>query len=219
MKRAYGPLIVVAMLMFVVAPVLVARAPFEATMGMVQKIFYYHVPSAMVMFLSAFICGVASAIYLFKGTPRADRVAFAAGELVALFGVIVLVTGPLWARKAWGVWWQWDARLTSTLLMWMIFLAYLLVRRYGGPGAEKLAAAMALFGMANVPFVYISVNIWRTVHPTTRVVPTLAPSMKGPFWFAVAAFVLLYVLLLTLRIGLEERRAQVEHLYLEADEG
>ena len=82
-----------------------------------------------------------------------------------IIGLIVLVTGPLWARKAWGVWWQWDARLTSTLVMWMIFNAYLLLRRYGGPGSDKLAAAVALFGMANVPFVYWSVNVWRTLHP------------------------------------------------------
>ena len=217
-KRWYGPLVIVAMALFAVAPVLVFRAPNEATMGLVQKIFYYHVPSAMVMFLSAFVCGVASAVYLFKGSARADRLAVAAGELVAVFGLIVLVTGPLWARKAWGVWWQWDARLTSTLLMWMIFLAYLLVRRFGGPGAEKLSAAMALFGMANVPFVYISVNIWRTLHPTTTVIMTLAPEMRLPFRAAIVAFMLLYGLLLAARVAIEERRATVEHLYLDADE-
>ena len=83
--------------------------------------------------------------------------------------MIVLITGPLWARKAWGVWWQWDARLTSTLVMWLIFVAYLLLRRYGGPGSEKLGAVVAIFGMANVPFVYWSVNVWRTVHPKTTV--------------------------------------------------
>src|ERR671938_1946649 len=82
-----------------------------------------------------------------------------------------LVTGPLWARKAWGVWWQWDVRLTSSLMGWMVAVAYLLVRRYGGPGSDKLAAGLALFGMANVPFVYISVNYWRTLHPKTSVVP------------------------------------------------
>ena len=98
-----------------------------------------------------------------------------------MFGLIGLITGPLWARKAWGVWWQWDARLTSALVMWLIFVAYLLLRRYGGPGSEKLAAAVAIFGMANVPFVYWSVNMWRTVHPKTTVVPTLRPEMRGPF--------------------------------------
>ena len=121
-------------------------APEDGDQGIIQKIFYFHVPAAMMMFLSAFICGTSSAVYLFRGRTAADRVAAAAGELAVVFGMIVLVTGPLWARKAWGVWWQWDARLTSSLLLWMIFVAYLLVRKYGGPGAEKLAAGMAVFG-------------------------------------------------------------------------
>jgi heme exporter protein C len=218
MKRLFGPLVLVLMVMFTVAPLMIAWAPYEATMGLVQKIFYFHVPSAMMMFVSAFICGVASVAYLFKGRPAADRFAYAAGELVVVFGLIVLVTGPLWARKSWGVWWQWDARLTSTLLMWMIFLAYLLLRKYGGPGSEKLGAAMALFGMANVPFVYISVNIWRTVHPTTNVIPLLPPQMKAPLWFSAAAFLLLYLLVLAARVRLEERRADLEHAYLMADD-
>ena len=81
--------------------------------------------------------GIASAVYLFRGTPQADRIAVAAAELVVLFGAIVLVTGPMWGRKAWGVWWQWDARLTSSLLLWMMFVAYLLVRRYGGPDRKN----------------------------------------------------------------------------------
>jgi heme exporter protein C len=217
MNRVYSMLVLSAIALFAVAPVIVAGTPVEATMGLVQKIFYYHVPSAMVMFVAAFVCGVASAIYLFRGTPGADRLAVAAAELTVVFGLIVLVTGPLWARKAWGVWWQWDARLTSTLLMWMIYVACLLVRRFGGPGAEKLSAAMALFGMANVPFVYISVNIWRTVHPTTAVIPKLPGGMRGPFWFCVLSFMLLFGLLLALRARLEERRADVEHLHLLAD--
>ncbi len=112
-------------------------------------------------------------IFLFRKKPRADHWALAAAELAVLFGAITLVTGPLWARKAWGVWWVWDARLTSSLMLWMIFVAYLLLRRYGGPGSDKLGAGMALFGMANVPFIYVSVNVWRTLHPQTSVVPTL----------------------------------------------
>ncbi|MFO7695289.1 MAG: cytochrome c biogenesis protein CcsA [Vicinamibacterales bacterium] len=218
MSRLFVPLLLLAAVMFASAPLVVANAPFEETMGLVQKIFYYHVPSAMLMFMSAFVCGIASAVYLYRRSPAADRVALAAGELVVLFGLIVLVTGPLWARKAWGVWWEWDARLTSSLLLWMIFLAYLLVRRFGGPGSEKLGAAMALFGMANVPFVYVSVNYWRTLHPKTSVVMTLAPGMRAAFWFSVAAFVILYVLLLTLRKRLEDRQAMVEELYLAVED-
>jgi heme exporter protein C len=218
MSRAFVPFVLVAMVLFASAPLVVANTPFEQTMGLVQKIFYYHVPSAMLMFVSAFVCGIASAVFLFRRSAAADRVAAAAGELVVLFGLIVLVTGPLWARKAWGVWWEWDARLTSALLLWMIFLAYLLVRRFGGPGSEKLAGAMALFGMANVPFVYVSVNYWRTLHPKTSVVMTLGPGMRGAFWFCVAAFAILYLLLLTLRKRLEDRQAMVEQLYLAVEE-
>jgi heme exporter protein C len=218
MNKAYPILVLLAIVLFSAAPVVVAHAPYESTMGLVQKIFYYHVPSAMVMFLSAFVCGVASAVHLLASRPGAGRLASAAAELTVVFGLIVLVTGPLWARQAWGVWWQWDARLTSTLLMWMIFLACLLVRRFGGPGSEKLAAAMAVFGMANVPFVYVSVNIWRTIHPTTRVIPTLAPGMGGPFWYCVASFMLLFGLLLVLRSRLERQRAEVDHLFLQAEE-
>src|SRR5207302_7960627 len=217
MRKAFGPLLLVVAIMFVVAPFLIANAPYESTMGLVQKIFYYHVPSWFVMFTAVFICAVSSAIFLFRRNAAADRLAFAAGEIAVVFGLIGLVTGPLWARKAWGVWWQWDARLTMALLVEMIFIGYLLVREYGGPGSDKLAAAVAIFGMANVPFVYVSVNIWRTVHPKTSVVPELArtaPGMAGPFWFCVLAFLLLFALLLTARIHLEHRRATLDRLYL-----
>ncbi len=218
MKRYVSPLLFGAMVMFAFAPVLINATPYEATMGLVAKILYFHVPSAMVMMISVFICGIASALYLFRRQESADYIAAAAGELAVVFGLIVLVTGPIWARKAWGVWWVWEPRLTLSLLLWMIFVAYLLVRKFGGPGSEKLAAAMALFGMANVPFVYISVNIWRTLHPKTTVVSTLPPGMRGPFWFCVAAFALLYIALLTIRTSLGREAAELERAYLELDE-
>ena len=134
------------MVFFAGAPLMIARAPYESTMGLVQKIFYFHVPAWIAMFSAVFVCGISSAIYLFKGKKLADHLAVAAAELTVLFGLIGLVTGPLWARKAWGLWWQWDARLTSALILWMIFVAYQLLRQYGGPGSDKLAAGMALFG-------------------------------------------------------------------------
>jgi heme exporter protein C len=218
MPAWFTPAAVICFLMFVASPVLIANAPYEATMGLVQKIFYYHVPSALTFFAAAVVCGVNSWRYLFRKSESADRLAAASAELAVLFGAITLVTGPLWARKSWGVWWQWDVRLTSSLMMWMIFVAYLLVRKYGGAGAEKLAAGLALFGMANVPFVYISVNYWRTIHPPTTVVPTLPVSMGGPFWFCLAAFLLLFVVLLQLRVRLERQRAHVDALYLAVED-
>ena len=216
--RLFGASVGVLMILFATAPAMIAWAPYESTMGLVQKIFYFHVPSWMVMFSSAFVCGIGSAIYLFRRKAAADRVAVSAAELTVLFGLIGLVTGPLWARRAWGVWWQWDARLTTALILWMVFVAYLLVRKYGGPGSDKLAAAMGLFGMAIVPFVYWSVNVWRTVHPTTNVVPTLGPGMRGAFWWCTGAFLLLYVTVLVVRTRLEAQRADLERLYLVLEE-
>ncbi|HTM26153.1 MAG TPA: cytochrome c biogenesis protein CcsA [Vicinamibacterales bacterium] len=214
MKKLFVPMAVVAAAMFAYAPFMILNAPYESTMGLVQKIFYFHAACGMAMFAAAFVSGIGSAAFLFGRKPSADRMAVAGAELTSIIGLIVLVTGPLWARKAWGVWWQWDARLTSTLVMWMIFNAYLLLRRYGGPGSDRLAAAVALFGMANVPFVYWSVNVWRTLHPKTSVIPSLQPGMRGPFWFCVAAFLLLFTVLLALRTELEKRRQQLDELYL-----
>src|SRR5918995_1483163 len=217
MPRWLTPLSVVCFAMFVISPLLIANAPFEATMGLVQKIFYYHMPAASMFLLSALVCGYASVRFLVGRHPRHDRLAWAAAELLVLFGAIALVTGPLWARKAWGVWWQWDVRLTSSFMGWMIGVAYLLVRKYGGPGSDKLAAGLALFGMANVPFIYISVNYWRTIHPTTNVLPTLPVSMGLPVWFTFATFLLLFLLLLRMRVRLEEQRARLDALYLSMD--
>ena len=221
-QRVFVGLLVVGLVMFAIAPILIAQAPYESTMGLIQKIFYFHVPSWIVMFLAVYVCGIASAIYLVRRKPVADRLAAAAAEIAVLFGIIGLATGPLWARKAWGVWWQWDARLTMALILELIFLAYLLLRKYGGPGSETLAAGLALFGMANVPFVYISVNVWRTVHPTTSVLPSLsasAPGMFGPFLWCMVAFLVLFAVLLTARARLEEQRSELERLYLGLDEG
>src|SRR5438093_4368518 len=214
MPKWFAPAAVICGLMFAVSPFLIANAPYESTMGLVQKIFYYHMPAAGMFLVAAVVCGIASVRYLFGGSPKQDRLAYAAAELTVLFGAITLVTGPLWARKAWGVWWTWDVRLTASLMGWMVAWAYLLVRKYGGPGSDKLAAGLALFGMANVPFVYVSVNYWRTIHPPTTVVPTLPVDMGAALWFAVACFVLLFVLLLRLRVYLEAQRARLDALYL-----
>ena len=218
MPNWFAPAAVLCGLMFAASPILIANAPYESTMGLVQKIFYVHLPSAWMFLLAAIVCGVASARFLFRGAPAQDRLAWSAAELVVLFGALTLVTGPLWARKAWGVWWQWDVRLTASLMGWMVAVAYLLLRKYGGPGSDKLAAGLALFGMANVPFIYLSVNYWRTIHPTTNVVPTLPASMDLPLWFTAATFLVLFVLLLQLRVRLEEQRATLDSLYLSLDE-
>src|SRR4051794_9997772 len=202
--KSLGPGFVVAALVaaagFLVVPWMILQAPIEPVMGFVQKIFYFHVPCAIMLFLSTFACAGGSLAFLFKGSEGGDRVASAAGELGVLFGACTLISGPLWGRKAWGVWWQWDARLTSSLLLFLMLIAYLLARRYGGPGGRKLAAALALFAAVDVPLVYKSVDIWRTIHPKTTVVPTLDPRMKPAFWAAFALITLVWGLLLALRV-------------------
>lgn len=218
MNKFFLPLWIVTAALFAYAPFAIQNAPYESTMGLVQKIFYFHVPSWMGMFLAAVVCGVSGALVIFGGRRDADRVAQAAAELAVVFGLMGLITGPLWGRKAWGVWWQWDARLTSALVMWLVFVAYLLLRKYGGPGSDKLSAVLALFGMANVPFVYMSVNWWRTVHPKTSVVMTLEPSMGIPFLLCSLAFVGLFTVLLAARVRLETIRASVDDLYLSLEE-
>jgi heme exporter protein C len=218
MSRSFAALAVLAAAMFAYAPISIANAPYESTMLLVQKIFYFHVPSWFVMFSGAFLCAGASVRYLARGSRNADHYAVAGAELAVVFGLIGLITGPLWARKAWGVWWQWDVKLTLALVVWLTFVAYLLLRRYGGPGSEKLAAGVGIFGAANIPFVYYSVNWWRTIHPKTSVVPSLGPGMRGTFWFCVAAFMLLMVLLVALRVRLERQRALVDDLYLELED-
>jgi heme exporter protein C len=202
MKRAFVPLLAVTTAMFAYAPILIAGAPYESTMGLVQKIFYFHVPCATMLFLSTFVCAGGSIAYLFKGSEGGDRLAAAAGELAVLFGACTLVTGPLWGRKAWGVWWQWDARLTSSLLLELVMIGYLLARQYAGPAGRKLSAALALFAAIDVPLVYKSVDIWRTVHPQTTVVPTLDPRMRPAFWSAFALMLLVWSLLLAVRVRL-----------------
>jgi heme exporter protein C len=217
MRKAFLPLVVVLMALYVSALLLIARAPFESTMGLVQKIFYFHFPPAVLMLLSAIFCGLMSAAFLIGKRQAFDRIALAAAELTVLYGSIALVTGPLWARKAWGVWWVWDPRLTMSFLMWMIFVSYLILRKYGGPGSETLSAGLAVFGMANAPFVYLSVNMWRTMHPKTSVVPTLPVDFATPLWVSFAGFLLLYIVLLTARVRIAEQQALLDELYVDSD--
>ncbi len=141
-------------------------APTEQTMGDVQRIFYYHVPSGWTMFVFFAVNFVASAIYLFRRNPKADAVAVSAAEIGVVFCTVVLVTGPIWARPVWGIWWTWDWRLTSTLVMWLIYVSYLTLRRFSSGGQTPvLAAALAIFGALDIPLVYFSIWFFRTQHP------------------------------------------------------
>src|SRR5262249_33069297 len=141
-------------------------APTEQTMGDVQRIFYYHVPSAWTAFILFTVNFVASIVYLITRKNTADMVGLVSAEVGVVFCAIVLVTGPIWARPVWGIWWTWDMRLTSTLVLWLIYVSYLMLRRFSS-GAETpvLAATLGVFGALCVPFVYFSIWFFRTQHP------------------------------------------------------
>src|SRR6267143_2950084 len=167
MKRVFPILgiLTAALLSYALYEALIA-APTEQTMGNVQRIFYYHVASAWTAFLLFFINFGASVAYLIRRNPTADAIAVTTAEVGVVFCTVVLVTGPLWARPEWSIWWTWDVRLTSTLVLWLIYISYLMLRRFSTSGQTPvLAAALAVFGALDVPLVYFSIWIFRTQHP------------------------------------------------------
>jgi len=167
MKRAFPILsvVTVVLLAYALYQALVV-APTERTMGDVQRIFYYHVPSAWTAFLLFTINFVASVSYLIRRNPKADALAVVCAEVGVVFCTIVLVTGPIWARPVWGIWWTWDVRLTTTLVLWLIYVSYLVLRRFSDSAQTPvLAAVLAIFGALDVPLVYFSIWFFRTQHP------------------------------------------------------
>jgi heme exporter protein C len=166
-----------------------------------QKIFYFHVAHAFVLFASVFVSGVASIGFLATRNPRWDDIASAATDVAVAFGAAVLVTGSIWARAAWGVWWNWEPRLTMSLLLWLILVGYVLVRKYAGPSADRVAAGMAIFGMIGVPFIYVMVG--QDSHPPSGangVVAQLGPGYARAAWISVATFFVWFAALVVLRV-------------------
>jgi heme exporter protein C len=210
-------LVTLALLTFGLYQALVA-APTEATMGDVQRIFYYHLPSAIIAFLCFFANFGASVYYLAKRCPKSDAVAVATAEVGVVFCTIVLITGPLWARPVWGIWWTWDARLTSTLVLWLIYVSYLLLRRYSAAGQNPvLCAVLAIFGAVDVVFVYMSIRWFRTQHPA----PVFGggensgidPRMAHAVYWNLLAFGAMALLVIWLRYRLERLRQQVDEAH------
>jgi heme exporter protein C len=208
-----------ALLMLAELYLIFVYAPVEKQMGIVQKIFYFHVPSAYAMYLGFGVSAIASAIYLAKRDERWDAWAVAGAEIGALFCAIVLVMGPLWGRKAWGTYWTWDPRLTTTLLAGMIYFAYIVLRSFGGTGEveKRFAAGLAIFGLLDLPVIHYSVRRWRGTHPTviTGKGGGLHPDMYPALFTGFLLFTLLSVLLIWQRARLERTRQRV--LALESD--
>lgn len=184
-------------------------APREATMGDAQRIFYFHVPSAWIGFLSFFVVFVASILFLLKRERKWDALALAAAEIGVVFTTLVLITGPLWAKAAWGTYWVWDARLTTTLVLWLIYVGYLMLRSsVDDMKRARMAAVLGIIGFLDVPIIYLSVTWWRTMHPTLLITNSggLDAAMSFTLMVALLSFTLLFVWVLLVRVRLEQKR-------------
>lgn len=199
-------------------------APTEVTMGSIQRIFYFHIGADTVGLVAIVVGAVASIGYLRNGKRRWDHVAYSAMELGALFGTIALVTGMIWARPTWGTWWTWDPRLTTFLILWLIYIGYLMFRQSerNDPRIARMAAAIAILGAADVPFVIIAPRIWRSIHPVlvlaglndSQFTFGMEPTMLPAVFLGIAGMVLLFTFLLMQRVQLEELSDEVEELRL-----
>ena len=190
-------------------------APTEQTMGEVQRIFYYHVPSAWVAGLCFLVNFLASVAYLVKRNSTADALAAASAEVGVVFCTIVLITGPIWGRPVWGIWWTWDARLTTTLVLWLIYVSYLILRRFAsGSQTQTLAAVLAIFGFVDVPIVYMSIRWFRTQHPSPVIGggenSGLDPTMLHAFFWNLLAFTCVGIIMVMARFRLQQMENQVE---------
>jgi heme exporter protein C len=210
----YALLATSTLLLLATIHVVFLKAPIEARMGIVQKIFYFHVPSAYAMYIGATACFVGSLGYLLKPRDGWDALARAGAELSIVMGLIVMVTGPLWAAKAWGYFWTWDPRLTTALLSWLIYVAYHVLRAFSGDGIgeRKFAAALGILGAANLPIIHYSVQKWGGQHPTVvtgKGGGLQHPDMKLAFALAMTAFTVFAITLLYARVRLELARSRL----------
>jgi heme exporter protein C len=191
--------------------------PVEARQGVAQKIFYLHVPAAWSALIAFSLVGATSALYLWLHDPRLDRFAAASAEVGVAFSAVMLTTGPIWAKPIWGTWWTWDARLTLTLFLFFLFIGYLALRASVHDPAERarFSAVVGILGMLLVPFIHLSVYLFRTLHPQPIVLkpsaPSLPPEMLRTLLVSTLVFTVLYVGLVTLRYALalaEEAREE-----------
>jgi len=194
------------LLMLVAGAAIFFYAPTDYLQGPVQRIFYLHVSSAIAAYGCFAVVLVGGVIYLKNESPAADRFARAGALVGVVFTTVTLVMGMLWAKPIWGTYWTWDARLTSTLVLWMIYAGYLLVRRFADPGrsAARLAAVVSIFGFVDVPVVHFSVTWWRTQHPGPIVVnDALPPEMLATFFFTLACTLVLAAVMIAIRYRIE----------------
>ncbi len=197
-------------------------APVEAEQGIVQKIFYIHVSSAMTMYVGFFIAFVSSLLYLSQRKTKWDEIAVSGVEVGFLFCTIVVATGPVWAKPIWGAWWTWDPRLTTTLLIWLLYAGYLVLRAYLAESPKKgtVSAIVAVIAALDIPLVHFSVRIWRGMHPTvmTGKGGGIPASMRITLFVTLFAVLCLFAALFHARLRLERSRNRLLTLLLSKQE-
>jgi heme exporter protein C len=202
-------------LMLVAGAAIFFYAPTDALQGPVQRIFYLHVASAIAAYGCFAVVLVGGVIYLRNENPVADRFARAGALVGVIFTTVTLVMGMLWAKPVWGAFWAWDARLTSTLVLWIVYAGYLLVRRLAEPGrqAARLAAVVGIFGFIDVPIVHFSVTWWRTQHPGPVILnDALPPEMLATFLFTVLCTLVLAAVMIGIRFRIETLMDERAHV-------
>jgi heme exporter protein C len=192
-------------------------APTEVVQGDVQRIFYFHAPVAWLAYLAFFMVFLGSIVYLWRRSETWDVIARCSAELGVVFTTLVLITGSIWGRTIWGAWWAWDARMTTTLILWAVYVIYLMLRAYSSDPVRgaRYGAVLGIIGFADVPIVQMSITWWRTLHPGPVVSlegGSLPPEMALAALVSVVAFTLLYWFLLRQRIEIEHLRAEIEQL-------
>jgi len=192
-------------------------APQERTMGLIQRIFYFHAATAWAGEMTFFVCFLANLLYVWKRQPKYDWLGVSSAEVGLACITVVLITGPIWAHPVWGIWWTWDARLTTALILFLIYVSYLMLRRFGeGDQTPTIAAAFAIFGFIDVPIVYMSIRWWRTQHPQPVIGggpnSGLDPHMRPALYTNLLAFMCLAALVVWFRysVAMAERRAEDE---------
>jgi len=196
------------------------QAPRERTMGDLQRIFYFHVPAGITGLTALAVNFIASLMYLLKKNRWWDNLALSAAEIGVMFLTILLITGPIWAKPVWFVWWTWSPRLTSSLILWMLYVAYLLVRNYVSDPERKamMSAVFGIIAFIDAPIVWFSIRWWRDIHPSPMIeTGGLSASMRPALWTCWAAFQVLFIYLLRRRFCLESMRQEVELLERQLD--
>ena len=195
-------------------------APRESTMGDLQRIFYFHVPAAIAGLTAFAVNFVASFMYIVRKNRRWDNLALSAAEIGVMFFFMVLVTGPIWAKPAWFVWWTWSPRLTLSLVLCLLYVAYLLIRHYIDDPERKglVAAVFGIVAFIDVPLVWFSIRWWRDLHPSPMLeTGGLSPAMRPAFFVCMGAFLILLIYLLRRRFYLQSMHDELERLERQAD--